>query len=256
MDLGLQDKVAVVAGGTSGLGMATALALRAEGAVVEVCGRDRDRVATAEQAGLGASSVDITDLDAATAWVNGVAERHGALHIVVANGGGPPQGTATQFGIEDYRAAVELSLLSQINLVQAALPHLQAAGWGRVLFVTSKSVKQPIPALALSNTARAGILGYAKSLVADLAQQDRAAGRTGAITVNVLAPGSTRTSRLESLAGEDVEAGLAGMAAAIPLGRVGLPEEFGAVAAFLASNAASFISGIVLPVDGGEIAGL
>lgn len=256
MDLGLQDKIVAVAGGTSGLGLATARSLQAEGATVAVCGRDGQKVAAAASEGLDAAAVDVTDLDAATAWIDGIAQRHGALHVILANAGGPPAGTATAFDVADYRAAVELNLLSQINLVQAALPHLQAAGWGRVLFITSKSVKQPMPGLALSNTARAGILGYAKSLIADLAQQDREAGRTGTITINVLAPGSTRTGRLEALAGADVEAGLAAMAADIPLGRVGAPEEFAAAATFLASEAASFISGAVLPIDGGEIRGI
>ncbi len=227
----------------------------AEGASVAVCGRDAGRVEAARQDGLDASVVDVTDRPAARAWIDGVAERHGELHVIVANAGGPPQGMATDFDVEDYAAAIDLSLLSQINLVQAALPHLDRAEFGRVLFVTSKSVKQPIPGLALSNTARAGILGYAKSLVADLAAKDRQAGRSGAITVNVLAPGSTRTGRLESLAGDDVEAGLTAMAAAIPLGRVGRPEEFAAAAVFLASRGASFITGVTLPVDGGEIQG-
>ncbi|MGI9016525.1 MAG: SDR family oxidoreductase [Euzebya sp.] len=256
MDLGLQGRVVAVAGGTSGLGRATAAALQAEGATVAVCGRDQDRVTQASQDGLDASAVDVTDHDAARAWIDRVADRHGGLHVLLANAGGPPQGMATAFDVQAYADALNLSLLSQINLVQAALPHLQQAGWGRILFVTSKSVKQPIPGLALSNTARVGVLGYAKSLVADLAAQDRAADRTGQITVNVLAPGSTRTGRLESLAGPDVEAGLAGMAAQIPLGRVGRPEEFAAAAAFLASDAASFITGVVLPIDGGEIQGL
>lgn len=256
MDLGLNDKVVAIAGGTSGLGRATAEAMLAEGATVAVCGRDPDKVADASDSGMDARVVDVTDTDSATDWINGVAEEHGALHVIVANAGGPPAGTATAFDLKGYADAIDLSLLSQINLVQAALPHLRRAGWGRVLFVTSKSVKQPVPGLALSNTARAGILGYAKSLIADLAQQDREAERTGAITVNVLAPGMTRTARLESLAGDDVEAGIAAMAAAIPLGRVGRPEEFAAATTFLASDRASFVNGVVLLVDGGELQGI
>ncbi|CAN5198237.1 SDR family oxidoreductase [soil metagenome] len=255
MDLGLDSKVVAIAGGTSGLGLATAKAMAAEGATVAVCGLDEQKVAGARDQGLDGAAVDVTDLDAARAWIDAVTERHGALHVLVANAGGPPAGTATAFDIEAYRSAVELSLISQINLVQAALPHLQAADWGRILFVTSKSVRQPIPGLALSNTARLGILGYAKSLVADLGQQDAAAGRSGSITVNVLAPGMTRTARLLSLAGGD-EANLEAMATTIPLRRIGRPEEFAAAATFLASRSASFITGVVLPVDGGDIQGV
>lgn len=256
MDLGLSDKVVAIAGGTSGLGQATARAMQAEGATVAVCGRDEQRVDAAASEGFDAQVCDVTDEAAARAWIDGVAERHGALHVLVANAGGPPPGMATAFDLQGYRDAVELSLLSQINLTQAALPHLQAAGWGRVLFVTSKTVKQPLPGLALSNVARLGVVGYAKSLIADLDSQWRAAGTTGQITVNVLAPGMTRTGRLESMAGDDVEAGLAEMATDIPLGRVGLPEEFAAAATFLASDQASFVNGVVFPVDGGDIKGV
>lgn len=255
MDLGLDDKVVAIAGGTSGLGLATALAMLAEGATVAVCGRDRGKLAASAELGMDAQVCDVTDESAARAWIDGVAQRHGALHVLVANAGGPPAGMATEFDIQGYRDAIELSLISQINLTQAALPHLQSAGWGRVLYVTSKSVKQPMPGLALSNTARLGVIGYAKSLIADLSQQWRTAGTTGEITVNVLAPGSTRTARLESMAGDDIDAGLAVMAEDIPLGRVGRPEEFAAAATFLASEAASFINGVVFPIDGGDIRG-
>lgn len=251
MDLGLHGKVALVGGGSSGLGLGVACALAAEGAHVSIAAREPERLDQAAET-LGAAgpgrvhtaALDLTDAEARRAWVAGAVEALGGLHVVVANAGGPPAGDALAFDLQGYREAVELSLLSSIGLVQEALPHLQAGGWGRVLFVTSQSIRIPMPNLALSNTARAGVLGYAKSLI-------HALGDAG-ITVNVLAPGSHRTPRLEQLAGEDVEAALREMARSIPLGRIGDPADFGAVAAFLASEQASFVTGAVVPVDGGS----
>lgn len=246
MDFGLKGKVALVAGGSSGLGRAVAQELAAEGAVVSLGARSADRLDTALQQlpGEGHTSfvVDVLDAAAVQAWVDHTVTRCGAVHIVLANAGGPPPGTATQFGLDEYRAAVELNLLAQIGIVQAALPHLRAAGWGRVLFVTSQYVKQPSPYLALSNTARVGVVGYAKSLVADLGAGD--------ITVNVLAPGAHDTPRLRELQGGEPSA------EGIPLGRVGRPEELAAAAAFLASERAGYITGVVLQVDGGSVRSL
>ena len=246
MDLGLHDKVALIAGASSGLGLGIAYALAAEGATVSIGARDPQRLdeALASLPGDGhlAQPVDVRDQQGVQAWVDRTVAERGALHIVVANAGGPPAGPATDFDLAAYRDAVELSLLSQIGLVQAALPHLQVAAWGRVLFVTSQFVKQPSPGLALSNTARVGVVGYAKSLVAALGAGD--------ITVNVLAPGSHDTPRLRQLHGGEPSA------EGIPLGRVGRPEEFGAVAAFLASEQASYVTGSTIAVDGGSVQSL
>ncbi|HWH31275.1 MAG TPA: SDR family oxidoreductase [Egibacteraceae bacterium] len=246
MDLGLKDKVALVAGGSSGLGLAFAKELAAAGAGVSIASRSAERLADAAReigGDVHTATVDVRDQAAVRAWVDAAAECFGAVHIVFANAGGPTPGPATAFDVADYREAIEVNLLGSIALVQTALPHLKAAGWGRVLFVTSQGVRRPIPHLALSNTARPGILGYAQSLVHDLADSG--------ITVNVLAPGLHRTARLEQLAGDDEQA-LAAMAQSVPLGRIGAPEEFAAVAAFLASERASYVTGAVVPVDGGS----
>jgi 3-oxoacyl-[acyl-carrier protein] reductase len=252
MDLGLQGRVAAVAGASSGLGLAIARALAAEGAHVAIAARDADRLEAAraqlDSVGDGritATPVDVLDTDAVTAWIDGTAAELGGLHVVVPNAGGPPAGPATAFDLDAYRDAVELNLLSQIAITQAALPHLRAAGWGRVLYVASISVKQPIPTLALSNTARAGIAGYATSLVADLTD--------AGITVNVLAPGYHATDRLTEILDDDARDAITD---GIPLRRLGDPDDFGAVAAFLASEQAGYITGAVVPIDGGYARGL
>jgi 3-oxoacyl-[acyl-carrier protein] reductase len=254
MDTGLRDRVAIVAGGTRGLGYAVAHALLTEGARVSICGRGRSGV-TAAVARLAASHpdghvdgrvVDVRHDDDVRAWVDGTAERHGRLDVVIANAGGPPGGEASEHGLEDYREALELNLLSSVRLVQASLPHLRAGAWGRLIFITSVTVKQPMPGLALSNTSRPGVVGYARSLVQELGP--------GAITVNVLAPGITRTDRLLEFV--DTPEAAEALAADVPLGRLGRPEEFAAAAVFLASAAASYITGVVLPVDGGLVRSL
>lgn len=254
MDLQLHGRTAVVAGGSSGLGLAVARELAAEGADVALFSRSEDKVreahAVVDAAGPGrvvSTALDVRDTAAVDAFVTRVAEELDGIEIVLANAGGPPLGRATAFTVDDYRSGLELNLLGSIGLVSAALPHLQRRGWGRILFVTSISAKQPVADLALSNTARAGVLGYAKSLVHDLGAGD--------ITVNVLCPGFTRTQRLvDSFGDEDSLRALAD--GSIPLGRVGEPEEFAAVAAFLASGRASFVTGTVLQVDGGTVSSL
>lgn len=255
VDLGLTGRVALVAGASSGLGFAIASELAREGAHVSIASRSAERISAAtaqiDAAGEGrvfGLAVDVRDEAAVGNWVDETASRLGGIDIVVANAGGPPAGTATEFDLDGYRDGLELNLLSSIGLVHAALPHVRRSPQGRILFVTSITVKQPAPGLALSNTSRAAVVGYAKSLLHEL-------GDLGP-TVNVLAPGLTRTARLEELAGGDTDAGLAAMSADIPLKRVGEPEEFAAAAVFLASRRASFITGVVLPVDGGAFRGL
>lgn len=258
MDLGLDGKVAIVAGASSGIGLAIAEELAREGARVAICGRDADRLASAEErvraAGTGQVSsarVDLTDAAAVRRWVDGVADDHGALHVVVTNAGGPPAGPTGDYGLDAFRDGLELSLLGHIGMVQAALPHLRASGWGRILVVASETVRQPIPAYALSNVVRPGLVGYVKTLVQELGP--------GRITVNVVAPGYTATPPLlADLPGSDRESELrdVAVAAGIPLERVAEPEDVAAAAAFLASDRAGFITGTVQLVDGGRTLGM
>lgn len=256
MDLGIEGKVALVAGGSSGIGLAIATELAAEGAHVAICARDRERLASAERTvkeaargSVRADQVDITDHDAARRWVDGVAADHdGALHILVAGGGTPPTGMASQFAPADYRDAVDLVLLPAVNLALAALPHLTRAGWGRILFVASETASRPAAWLALSGVTRAGLVRFAQSLAAQT-------GRDG-VTVNVLAPSATRTPMVERAAARlaadgDVEAQLRAMGEHTALGRIARPEEMAAVAAFLVSDRASYVTGGVHLVDGG-----
>jgi 3-oxoacyl-[acyl-carrier protein] reductase len=249
VDLGLTGKVALVAGGSSGLGLAVARELAAEGAHVAIGARDRDRLAAAERtlsataAGqVRATSVDLSDAVAARRWVDDTAASLGALHVVVISGGSPPAGPAGQFALGDYQSAIGDVVFPPVNLTLAALPHLRAGGWGRVLFVASETASVPIPSLALSGMGRAALTRFAQALAAEV-------GRDG-VTVNVLAPSATRTEMVLRAAAR-LSADPEVMGKHNALGRIARPEEFAAVAAFLASERASFVTGQVYLIDGG-----
>ena len=257
MDLGLEHRVALVAGGSSGLGLAVAAELAAEGADVVIGARDPARLAAAEarlraiaKGRVLASQIDLEDEASVRHWVEDAAGRMGRIDIVVTNSGAPPIGPATAFAPSDYRRAVDRVLYPAITLALAALPYMKAARWGRVLFIASETVHRPVANLTLSGVARSGILRFAEALVAEL-------GASG-ITVNVLAPAYLRTppvdraaAELAARAGTDVETQIRAMADHIPLGRVGDPRELASVAAFLASERAAFVTGTVQLVDGG-----
>jgi 3-oxoacyl-[acyl-carrier protein] reductase len=263
MDLGLRDKVAIVAASSKGLGCAVATGLAREGALVTISGRDADRLAATGRAIRDETGGDVLEIVADVTkpeeierLVAETVRSRGGLDVMVCNAGGPPPGTFATF--PDDRAwldAVELNLMSTLRLSRAALPHLQERGGGSITNIVSISVKQPVPNLILSNTARAGVIGLAKSMAAEYAAEN--------IRVNNVCPGLTMTNRITSLAasraaqtGQRPEEIIAEDARSIPMGRLGQPEEFANVVVFLASPAASYVTGVTIQVDGGAYKGL
>jgi 3-oxoacyl-[acyl-carrier protein] reductase len=246
MDLGLKGRTAIVCGASSGLGLATAEALAAEGANVTMFARRRE-VLEREADRIGALAVrgDVTNPRDLTAAVQRTVEAFGGVDILVWNSGGPPPGAATSVTPESLEEAVELLVAPAIRLVTLCLPHLLQSDAGRILFFTSVAALEPTDHLALSNSLRPGVTGWAKSLSRELGPQG--------ITVNCVAPGRIDTPRLEQLYPDgpteaEVEP--------IPLRRWGTPKEFGDVACFLASDRASYITGTTVVVDGGLARGL
>lgn len=244
MELGIAGRRAAVAAATRGLGRAVAAALVAEGAEVAICGRDRGRTETAAaQIGALPLVADVGTEDGATAFAHAAHEALGGLDILVVNGGGPPPGTFATTDPTAYRAALELNCLAGIAMCQAAVPGMQAAGWGRVLAITSIAVRQPIPTLILSNTARAGFTGFLKTLAREVAPDG--------VTVNSILPGLHDTERVQELYPDP-----GAVTTGIPAGRLGDPAAFGRVAAFLCSEPAAYLTGVALQIDGGTYAGL
>jgi len=236
VNLGLDGRTAIVCGASSGLGLASAESLAAEGANVVMFARGRESLEReAERIGGLAVRGDVRNAADLARLVERGVEAFGGVDIVVNNSGGPPPGTAVDVSDEDIEEAVELLLLSAIRLTRFALPHLERSDQGRIVNIESNTVRQPVDDLVLSNIVRAGVVGWAKSLSRELAPKG--------ITVNTIAPGRIDTPRIAQLGHQDPSG--------IPLGRVGRPQEVGDVVCFLASGQASYITGAVVPVDGG-----
>jgi len=262
MDFGITDRVALVAAASKGIGFAAARELALEGARVFLCSRDEKRAGEAAQrihdetgatvAGIGA---DVTDDHAVECFVSLARERAGRIDILVTNAGGPPAGTFDQTDLDMFSRAFELNALSAIRLAKLVLPGMKQQKWGRIINITSVSAKQPIDGLILSNTVRAGLTGWAKTVAAEVAADN--------VTVNNVAPGYTLTERQEELAqarsqalGKSKEEIIASWATQGPMRRIGRPEEIAAAVAFLASERASYITGVTLQVDGGWVRSL
>src|SRR5215203_487004 len=262
MDLGLRDKVALVAAGSRGLGRAVAEELAAEGTSLVLCARDARvlaevAAAIADKTGAHVLAVpaDVSVSDDTKRVVEAGIDRFGHIDILVTNAGGPPAGRFDQLTSEQWEEAARLTLFSAIELARQVLPGMKARHWGRILNITSIAVKQPVDNLMLSNSLRAGLTGFARTLANEVAADG--------ITVNNILPGYTRTERLDELA--TMMADKQGISAdefrgkwekEIPMGRLGEPHEFAAVAAFLVSERASYVTGTSVQVDGGWIKSL
>ena len=246
MDLGIAGKRAAVAAASKGLGYAVAAALVAEGVRVAVCGRHVDTIEKAA-ATLGGETVpivaDLSSVDGATTFIKDARDALGGVDILVPNAGGPPPGNFSSVTVDQYLEAFELNCRSTIAMCYEAVPAMREQRWGRVVAITSIAVRQPIPTLILSNTARAGVTGFLKTLAREIAADG--------VTVNSLLPGLHATERVAQL-----HSGGGDPAAGIPAGVIGDPADFGQFAAFLCSEQARYVTGTATTVDGGAYAAL
>ena len=241
VDLGISGRRAAVAAASSGLGLGAAAALAAEGVQVAICGRNPDKLrAAADQVGnrCVAIEADVSTPHGAAGFVETARDMLGGVDILVPNAGGPPPGTFASTDVDAYPAALELNLMSVVAMCKAAVPAMQAQGWGRVVAITSISVRQPIGELILSNTARAGATGFLKTLALEVAADG--------VTVNTVQPGLHETPRVQQIYSAEQIGSM----------RMGDAADFGSVVAFLCSDQARFTTGVQLHVDGGNYLGL
>jgi 3-oxoacyl-[acyl-carrier protein] reductase len=252
VNLHIRDRVALVTGASSGLGKAVALSLAAEGVTLAVAARRRDRldelVEVATKGGApnaSAFEVDLTKPESVVHLVDEVGRAFGNVDILVLNGGGPKPGTFTTMSLDDWDAGYRTVLRSMLELTYAMLPKMVSRKWGRIVALTSSSVKQPIPNLTLSNAFRSALVAALKTLSIEVAAQG--------VTVNSIATGRVITDRLRELYPDEAALNAAAKSQ-IPIGRVATPEEFAPMVAFLCSQAASYITGQTIAIDGGLIA--
>ncbi len=262
MELGLTNKVAVVGASSKGLGKAIALGLAYEGAKITICARDNevleqtaDEIREKTETEVLAIPTDVSQPDQVEVLIARTISHFGGIDILVNNAGGPRAGRFDDLSAEDYHDAVNLNLMSTINLSRAVVPWMRKRGGGRIINLTSVSVKQPVDGLMLSNMARTGVIGFAKTLATELAPDK--------ILVNNVCPGIIFTDRIKQLAsvrseesGITYDEALENMTSNIPLGRIGDPEEFANLVVFLASEKSSYITGATIQVDGGMVRSL
>jgi 3-oxoacyl-[acyl-carrier protein] reductase len=248
MDLGIAGRRAFVPAASAGLGLAVADALAGEGVEVAICGRDADRMESAVARVGGSIAGFVADVSTAAGAAAAIQEARDRLggdpEILILNGPGPPAGTFESSPPDSYRDAVESGLLAQVEMCVQAVPAMAAAGWGRILAISSITVRQPIPNLVLSTMSRTGLTGFLKALALEIAPSG--------VTVNALQPGLHHTARLDAVFGDRLDDEVT----TIPMGKLGVPEEFGRVAAMLCSEHASYVTGTAIPIDGGVYRGL
>lgn len=258
MNLALKNKVVLIAGASQGIGYATALAFGYEGARVAICSRDKKKIEKAAEeirnrtkAEILATAVDLTRPDAIQNWVASVSKQLKTIHICITNVGGPPKGAFVDLDDQKWQTAFDLTLMSAVRLSRAVIPIMKKQKWGRIIHLCSSSVRNPIPNLGLSNSIRSAVVALAKTQADELAKDN--------ILVNSLLTGWTHTERtkqlLEATAKNEklsLEEIITRRESAIPLGRMGTPEEIATPIVFLSSAAASFITGSTITVDGGE----